>query len=232
MILTYDVNAGNCWRSLPLDEKRVWEVKAKHAKAEHKQIYPEYRFRPVHNKNKEKKEKAAATPDDERRCEEVAQLLLEGKKGDELAAAVRSLDRLRTDSPVEVASGPMYPHRRSSSVPLPDYYRGYKGNGIALPELPFLSLSRGGSPPPPMPVMMNNDMRMMYGQRRASSVPSGGWMLPPSSLNTAFVRDDSPLPEVNTDLFESSYLGGASSFGAPPTESFVRFYLLIAFTQC
>ncbi|ETW77705.1 hypothetical protein HETIRDRAFT_55525, partial [Heterobasidion irregulare TC 32-1] len=37
---------GNCWRSLPLEEKRVWEIKAKHAKAEHKLMYPDYRFRP------------------------------------------------------------------------------------------------------------------------------------------------------------------------------------------
>lgn len=201
---------GNCWRSLPLDEKRVWEVKAKHAKAEHKQIYPEYRFRPVHNKNKEKKEKSTTTPDDERRCEEVAQLLLEGKKGDELAAAVRSLDRLRTDSP---DVGPSYPHRRSSSVPLPDH----RYNGIALPALPFLTLSRSGSP--------SNDVRMMYGQRRASSVqpnPSRSWMMPPPSTLT---RDESPLPEVDTSLFDPSFLDGASSFGfntAPaPEESFV-----------
>ncbi|KAG1880413.1 hypothetical protein C8R48DRAFT_767205 [Suillus tomentosus] len=32
---------GNCWRALPLEEKRVWEIKAKHAKAEHKARYPE-----------------------------------------------------------------------------------------------------------------------------------------------------------------------------------------------
>ncbi|KAG6818887.1 hypothetical protein H0H93_000579, partial [Arthromyces matolae] len=125
---------GNCWRSLPLDQKRVWEVKAKHAKAEHKARYPDYRFRPVHNKNKNspststttsssspststntttnlsssspsspsspapnKKTKIQSTPVDERRCEEVAQLLLEGKKGDELAAAVRKLDLMREE---------------------------------------------------------------------------------------------------------------------------------------
>jgi hypothetical protein len=191
-------STGNCWRSLPLEEKRVWEVKAKHAKAEHKLIYPEYRFRPVHNKNKEKKEKPLTTPDDERRCEEVAQLLLEGKKGDELAAAVRSLDRLRTDSPnVE----PKYPHRRSSSVPLPDH----RYHGIALPALPFLTTSRSGSP--------DEMARMIMGQRRASSAqpfPTRSWTMPgPSALS----GDDSPLPDVDTSLFDPSFLDGASNFG-------------------
>ena len=75
-----------------MEEKHVWEVKAKHTKGEHKQIYPEHCFCPIHNKNMEKKEKPTTTPDDECRCEEVTQLLLEGKKGDELTAAIRSLD--------------------------------------------------------------------------------------------------------------------------------------------
>jgi len=192
---------GNCWRSLPLEEKHVWEVKAKHAKAEHKKIYPEYRFRPVHNKNKEKKEKPLTTPDDERRCEEVAQLLLEGKKGDELAAAVRSLDRLRTDSP-DVQ--PNFPHRRSSSVPLPDY----RYNGIALPALPFLTSSRLGSPVDEMTMA-----RMMMGQRRASSAqpfPTRSWTMPGPS---ALARDNSPLPDVDTSLFDPSFLDVASNFG-------------------
>ncbi|KAF8890511.1 hypothetical protein CPB84DRAFT_1849100 [Gymnopilus junonius] len=100
---------GNYWRSLPPDEKHAWEVKAKHEKAAHKIRFPDYRFRPVHNKNKQpkpnvapakddatSKSKAAMAAEDERRCEEVAQLLLEGKKGDELAKAVQSLDRARS----------------------------------------------------------------------------------------------------------------------------------------
>ncbi|KAF9558778.1 hypothetical protein CPC08DRAFT_616637, partial [Agrocybe pediades] len=41
---------GTCWRQLPLEEKRVWEIKAKQEKAAHKARYPDYRFRPVHNK--------------------------------------------------------------------------------------------------------------------------------------------------------------------------------------
>lgn len=99
---------GNYWRQLPPDEKRVWEVKSKQEKAAHKIRFPDYRFRPVHNKSKllkadstskedaASKSKAVVTAEDERRCEEVAQLLLEGKKGEELAKAVQSLDRARS----------------------------------------------------------------------------------------------------------------------------------------
>lgn len=191
---------GNCWRSLPLEDKRVWEVKAKHAKAEHKIRYPDYRFRPVHNKNKDKKkEKPATTLEDERRCEEVAQLLLEGKKGDELAAAVRQLDSMREPSPL-----PLYPHRRSSSVPLPGDWRQ-----IALPSVPFLPLqSRPGSP-----VGISQSNRLYYGQRRASSARPAGhlrsWTMP---TPTTLQRDDSPLPEVDTSLFEQSFLDSGFSF--------------------
>ncbi|KAF4611806.1 hypothetical protein D9613_004611 [Agrocybe pediades] len=95
---------GTCWKQLPLEEKHIWEVKAKQAKAQHKLQFPDYRFRPVHNKNKNKEaqdqkrdmKKVPVNNDDERRCEEVAQLLLEGKKGEDLAKAIRALDRARS----------------------------------------------------------------------------------------------------------------------------------------
>ncbi|ESK94367.1 hypothetical protein Moror_8177 [Moniliophthora roreri MCA 2997] len=49
---------GNCWRSLPAQDKRIWEIKAKHAKEQHKKEYPDYKFKPVHKK----KNKGAAAP--------------------------------------------------------------------------------------------------------------------------------------------------------------------------
>ena len=156
---------GNCWRNLPLEEKKIWEQKAKHEKAAHKIQYPHYRFRPVHNKNKKKDAEAAKNAskansaadkskhqpsfEEEIRCEEVTQLLLEGKKGEELAQALRDLEKRRdydlyrrSETPSTAASmgfatamsapqpsypanifanqnTPLYLHRRSSSVPLP-----------------------------------------------------------------------------------------------------------------
>ena len=78
------------------------------------------------------------TVEDERRCEEVAQLLLEGKKGEELAAAVRDLDSRSDTRERSPGAGPalfvhqqqhQQPlHRQSSSVPLPnDYYPAFSG---------------------------------------------------------------------------------------------------------
>ncbi|KAG6872528.1 hypothetical protein C0995_009102 [Termitomyces sp. Mi166 len=201
---------GNCWRALPLEEKKVWEVKAKHAKAEHKARYPDYRFRPVHNKNKDKKkDKTVTTPEDERRCEEVAQLLLEGKKGDELAAAVRKLDLIRTQSP---PAAPVFP-RRSSSVPLPNDHYLHFNYGIAIPNVPLVSGSRPGSP---LDSIARQQQRMMLGNRRASSARPAlfhrPWTLPMDSMAQQLQRDHSPLPEVDTSLFNPSFFGENSSF--------------------
>jgi transcription factor SOX7/8/10/18 (SOX group E/F) len=118
-----------------------------------------------------------------------------------------------------------YPHRRSSSVPLPDH----RYNGIALPALPFLTSSRSGSPIDEVTMA-----RMMMGQRRASSAqpfPTRSWTMPgPSTL----ARDDSPLPDPDMSLFDPSFLDGASNFGfhmAPaPSEPFVsRIHLATVF---
>ncbi|KAJ7240466.1 hypothetical protein C8J57DRAFT_1085775 [Mycena rebaudengoi] len=101
---------GNCWRVLPLPEKYVWETKAKDAKAEHKLKYPDYKFRPVHNKRGAAPAatvKGQLTPqEDKPRCEEVAALLLQGKKGEKLAWAVRDLDSRRQ---AELAQSPPPP---------------------------------------------------------------------------------------------------------------------------
>ncbi|KAG6897063.1 hypothetical protein C0992_004382, partial [Termitomyces sp. T32_za158] len=199
---------GNCWRSLPLEEKKVWEVKAKHAKAEHKARYPDYRFRPVHNKNKEKKkDKMLTTPEDDRRCEEVAQLLLEGKKGDELAAAVRRLDLMRTGTP---PAAPFFPQRRPSSVPLPNDHYPYFNHGIAIPNAPFMSSSRPGSP---LDSIARQQQRMMLGNRRASSARPvfRSWTLPLPSM-AQVQRGHSPLPDVDTSLFNPNFFGENSSF--------------------
>ncbi|KIJ92025.1 hypothetical protein K443DRAFT_126060 [Laccaria amethystina LaAM-08-1] len=217
---------GNCWRALPLEEKRVWELRAKHAKADHKIQYPEYKFRPVHNKNKDqmKKEKAPVTVEDERRCEEVAQLLLEGKKGEELAAAVRDLDA-REGTP-DAGAGlflhhqhhhqhqhqqPL--HRMSLSVPLPnDYSPAF--SGITLPSVPFLPTSRAPSPVSPISRRLHQAAQYNHlGHRRSSAGvmlsphfhQSRSWTMPIQADPLSHQRDHSPLPEVDTSLFNPSF---------------------------
>ncbi|KAK7685519.1 hypothetical protein QCA50_011385 [Cerrena zonata] len=222
---------GNCWRQLPLEEKKIWESRAKKAKADHKEQYPNYRFRPVHKKHKKRdqtqKEKVPMSMEDERRCEEVAHFLLEGKKGDELAAAVRMFDTHRDMTmsasaspmlhmpiplPMMPHSGglPLYAQRRSSSVPPPTTLY----HPINIPNVPFLiqpqpqhpiSFSR---PESPVSTIARSN-RMMLGQRRASSVGASlerHWLMSPSEFYAhELQRDNEPLPEVDHSLFEQSF---------------------------
>jgi hypothetical protein len=46
---------GNCWNELSPGNKYIWQIQARKENDEHRRRYPEYRFRPVHNKNRKKK---------------------------------------------------------------------------------------------------------------------------------------------------------------------------------
>ncbi|TCD63369.1 hypothetical protein EIP91_005622 [Steccherinum ochraceum] len=241
---------GNCWKALPPEEKKPWDTLAKQAKAKHQKLYPDYRFRPVHNKAKKQareaaKNKALPTPQDEQRCEDVAAMLLEGKKGDELAAAVRDYDITRgmTSSPMMHAPVPNHAQlfeplhtydasamapsyqfaRRPSSVPLP---------GISLPSLPMWlptpqtmmegSLSRPESP------MSHYDARSQYfvSRRPSSAAPIMGrsWDMPVSFYADGpspdqLQQDNEPLPDVNAGIFEQSFFDASGfSFGGPSAQ--------------
>jgi hypothetical protein len=206
--------------------------------------------------------------EEERRCEQVAQLLLEGMKGEELAKAVRDLDRAREEEasnsrptlamPIPVSSfhnpfgygmpsnsaltfPPAY-SRRSSSVPLPlpnassdFFYPPFGGyptqaldlSAIALPSIPFISQTRPSSP-------INNISRQhqqrTLGHRRASSaqpVMRRSWTLPNNGFagnmdfsafdwtsknmntHTQVQRDESPLPDVDPELFNGFSFDGS-----------------------
>jgi len=187
---------GNCWRQLPLEEKRIWEIKAKQEKANHKAQFPDYRFRPVHNKNKNKDKFASApatttTPatatttnssslianadnltqeEEERRCEQVAQLLLEGMKGEELARAVRNLDRVRE----EETSNSRTQHPSSTSnlampIPMSSFHNPFGMGGFG-----YGMTSNSGMDLPPSAYI-----------RRPSSVP-----LPPHNNSSDFFPFD------------------------------------------
>lgn len=144
---------GACWRKLPFEERAIWEEKAKSASEEHKEKHPGYKYRPAPARTSTKKaaapskrEAAAAqkplqitapaqqqqAAQAERKAEDVAQLLLNGKRGPELDAAFNDLQRERTQhqpppSPPAALSpfgpGPFgylpahLQHRRSSSAP-------------------------------------------------------------------------------------------------------------------
>jgi len=117
---------GLTWQNLPHEERQVWHVKAKAALDEHKRKFPEYAFRPLHTKVKgtptAKRKVREVGPKDIKRCEKIAELLVQGKKGEELDNAVREFDRHHVPEIVTRFEAPLTAraYRRSSSAPAPD----------------------------------------------------------------------------------------------------------------
>jgi hypothetical protein len=93
------------WKSLPREERQVWEAKAVVAQAEHRQKYPDWRFRPGNvigkvkdgpRKRSNKKGRGEAEQEEknrQKRCTKIARLLEEGMTGAILEDAVREYDR-------------------------------------------------------------------------------------------------------------------------------------------
>lgn len=88
---------GLTWKSLPKEERQIWYARAKIEQDEHKRKYPSYAFKPVHNKPRalpgEKRKVREVGPKDHTRCEKIAELLVRGKKGLELEAAIQEFDK-------------------------------------------------------------------------------------------------------------------------------------------
>ena len=117
---------GLTWQNLPEEERQLWHSKAREALDEHKRKFPKYAFRPVQTKAKgaasEKRKVREVEPKDIKRCTKIAQLLVEGKKGHELDAAIQEFDKhhvpeiiTRFEAPITARA-----YRRSSSAPIPD----------------------------------------------------------------------------------------------------------------
>jgi hypothetical protein len=135
---------GLTWQNLPPDERQVWHAKAKAALDEHKRKWPSYAFRPLHPKHKgrdpasdripsgesrksnaakEKRKVKEIGQKDLTRCAKIAELLVEGKKGEELNVAMAEFDKhhvppaivARFEEPLTVRA-----YRRSSSAPIPE----------------------------------------------------------------------------------------------------------------
>lgn len=117
---------GITWQSLPDQERQIWHQKAKEALEEHKRKFPKYAFRPVQTKAKgassEKRKVREVEPKDIKRCEKIAQLLVEGKKGQDLENAIQEFDKYHVPEVVTRFEAPITArsYRRSSSAPIPD----------------------------------------------------------------------------------------------------------------
>lgn len=117
---------GLTWQNMPEDQRQIWHLKAKEALEEHKRKFPKYAFKPVQTKAKgapsEKRKVREVEPKDIKRCTKIAQLLVEGKKGDELNAAVQEFDKTHVPEIITRFEAPITAraYRRSSSAPVPD----------------------------------------------------------------------------------------------------------------
>ncbi|KAI0628673.1 hypothetical protein C8Q77DRAFT_1220828 [Trametes polyzona] len=96
---------GKCWKALPREERKVWEAKAVVALAEHRKKYPDWRFKPAANalakvkdgprKRGNRKGRGQSEKEErsrEKRCTKIADLLVAGKTGTDLAAAIEQYD--------------------------------------------------------------------------------------------------------------------------------------------
>ncbi|TCD63373.1 hypothetical protein EIP91_005628 [Steccherinum ochraceum] len=102
---------GKYWKSLPREEKEVWEAKALVAQAEHRQKYPDWRFRPAANalakvkdgpKKRTRKGRGEAEKEErsrEKRCSKIAEMLVAGKKGAALEVAIEQYDCEHVEAP-------------------------------------------------------------------------------------------------------------------------------------
>lgn len=103
---------AHCWNRLSESEKQVWRNKAATEKAVHAMKYPNYRFHPVLRAKKPTKRKVQRNgTEDKRRCEQVAELLLAGKHGEELEVAVKEID-----DTMKVTTSTSSPDSRSGSA--------------------------------------------------------------------------------------------------------------------
>ena len=114
---------GLTWQNMPHDERQIWHAKAKKALEDHRRKWPQYAFRPSHTKSKggtEKRKVREVEPKDMKRCAKIAELLVEGKKGQELEDAIQEFDRTHVPEVITRFEAPITAraYRRSSSAPI------------------------------------------------------------------------------------------------------------------
>jgi hypothetical protein len=82
-----------CWKSLVEEERQHYFRRAAEEKAQHKLMYPDYRFRPTCRKGPVQRRNVKRNgTKDKQRCETLAKLITEGKKGNELKDAIKAFD--------------------------------------------------------------------------------------------------------------------------------------------
>ena len=187
---------GLTWHSLPDEEKRVWQAKARQVHDEHMKKFPQYAFRPMHTnrKSSEKRKVREVGPKDLKRCEKIAELLVLGKKGAELDAAIAEFDRehvpevvTRFETPITAVS-----FRRSSSAPAPDSNSPLLSKKMSVKKIrsrssqPEVAVVPKAEPQTPPPVQSDSESSESEGS--FCNTPSSPYPTTPfSDINPSFV---------------------------------------------
>ncbi|KAH6902138.1 hypothetical protein BKA70DRAFT_674657 [Coprinopsis sp. MPI-PUGE-AT-0042] len=117
---------GMTWKNMSETERQVWHAKAKVEQEEHRRKFPKYAFKPQQTKSKggtgEKRKVREVEPKDITRCQKIAELLVQGKKGEDLKAEIAEFDKHHVPQIVTRFEAPITEHtfQRSTSAPIPD----------------------------------------------------------------------------------------------------------------
>jgi hypothetical protein len=123
---------GLTWKNLSDSERKEWHDKAKKEQEAHRRKFPKYAFRPQQTKSKGagtagsggggtgKRKVREVEPKDERRCTKIAELLVQGLKGEELNAEMQEFDRTHVPEIVTRFEAPITEKtfQRGSSAPI------------------------------------------------------------------------------------------------------------------
>ena len=136
----------------------MWHRKAKEALAEHKRKFPKYVFRPVQAKAPfgaaEQRKVREVQPKDTKRCAKIAELLVEGKIGNELDVAVQEFDKTHVPQVVTRFEPPITARSFRPSSPIARTETSSPNSGQCLAPSPASvrssSVRRSPSAPTPM----------------------------------------------------------------------------------
>lgn len=202
---------GLTWQNLPDAERQVWHAKAKARLDEHKKKFPEYAFRPVHAKSratgeKEKRKVREVGVKDLKRCAKIAELLVEGKKGSDLDAAIQEFDKTHVPEVVTRFEEPITAsaYRRSSSAPPPEVASS-RGGFLVDPPTPRKPKVRASSSKPHTPIPL---------QRCASLQTFSDFSFP---TKTEYPASPTSFEHLDSPVYDSySYDGSVDPFAMPP----------------
>jgi hypothetical protein len=127
---------GHYWNRMSEQERDKWRAKAQQEKDEHTKNYPGYVFSPTPRTKKPVRRKVKRNgPEDIKRCETVADLLLMGKQDEDLAEAIRAIKVSRTFEGEDLPTLPISDASSSST----GYWSGSDFSGSDFEDPPFRS---------------------------------------------------------------------------------------------